>query len=231
MLLEIKPILNEKLFLRNPEETDLGKKIIEKGILLMHKIGFEQFTFKKLAIEIGTTEAGIYRYFENKHRFLHYLIAWHWNYMEYLMIFHLQNVKSAKNKIKKMISLLVTEHQEQNVFLTFDKEKMYDIVVRESSKVYLTKEVTSDNAAQLFKPYKDLCARMASIFSSYNAAYPYPSSLASTVVEMSHYQLFFAEHLPRLTNRKKNITASKYVVHFLENLVFSTLDNKELIDS
>ncbi len=51
--------MNEKLFLREPEQSDLGKKIIQDSIHLIHKLGFEAFTFKKLAIDIGSTEAGI----------------------------------------------------------------------------------------------------------------------------------------------------------------------------
>ena len=51
--------MNEKLFLRDPEQTELGKKIIRHGIQLIDRYGFELFTFKKLAEDIGTTEAGI----------------------------------------------------------------------------------------------------------------------------------------------------------------------------
>ncbi|MGZ5010791.1 MAG: TetR/AcrR family transcriptional regulator, partial [Methylobacter sp.] len=65
--------MNDKLFLRDPEQSELGKKIILHSIQLIHKNGFEAFTFKKLAEAIGTTEAGIYRYFENKHRLLIYI--------------------------------------------------------------------------------------------------------------------------------------------------------------
>ncbi|MDO9161670.1 MAG: TetR/AcrR family transcriptional regulator, partial [Methylococcaceae bacterium] len=54
--------MNEKLFLRDPEQSELGKKIIQESIQLIYKNGFEAFTFKKLAIDIGSTEAGIYRY-------------------------------------------------------------------------------------------------------------------------------------------------------------------------
>ncbi|MGZ5077483.1 MAG: hypothetical protein ACXV9R_12760, partial [Methylobacter sp.] len=53
--------MNEKLFLRDPEQSELGKKIILHSIQLIHLNGFETFTFKKLAEAIGTTEAGIYR--------------------------------------------------------------------------------------------------------------------------------------------------------------------------
>ncbi|MBL7759004.1 MAG: helix-turn-helix transcriptional regulator, partial [Chitinophagaceae bacterium] len=59
--------MNTKLFLRDPEQSVLGRSIIQHSINMIHKVGFEDFTFKKLAQEIGTTEASIYRYFENKH--------------------------------------------------------------------------------------------------------------------------------------------------------------------
>ena len=224
MLLEIKPILSDKLFIKNPEQSDLGQKIIQQGVMLLHQIGFEQFTFKKLAIQIGTTEAGIYRYFENKHRFLHYLIAWYWTYMEFQIVFQLQNMKNNKEKIKRIIQLLVIDHQENKDFSIFEKKLLYDIVITESSKVYLTKSVNADNHDNLFKPYKDLCARIADLFSVYNPAYSYPHSLASTLVEMAHYQLFFSQHLPRLTDKKKNSDATKYVIQYLDNFVFSVLD-------
>ena len=50
---------------------------------MIDQLGFEQFTFKKLARAIGSTEASVYRYFDNKHRLLTYLIAWYWKWMEY----------------------------------------------------------------------------------------------------------------------------------------------------
>jgi AcrR family transcriptional regulator len=43
---------------------------VKNGLILINKIGFEEFTFKKLSIEISTTEASIYRYFENKHQII-----------------------------------------------------------------------------------------------------------------------------------------------------------------
>ena len=40
--------VNPKLFVKNPETSDLGKKIISQSIILINEIGFEDFTFKKL---------------------------------------------------------------------------------------------------------------------------------------------------------------------------------------
>ena len=65
--IDIKFKLNESLYNRDPQDTDLGRKIIKHSIELMDEIGFEAFTFKKLAHRISSTEKSVYRYFENKH--------------------------------------------------------------------------------------------------------------------------------------------------------------------
>ena len=53
--------LNDHLYLRDPQDTELGRKIIEQGILLIDQLGFDLFTFRKLADAIGSAEASIYR--------------------------------------------------------------------------------------------------------------------------------------------------------------------------
>jgi AcrR family transcriptional regulator len=64
--ISIKFKVNQSLFLKDPEGSTIGKAIVAKSIDLIYDIGFEQFTFKKLAQEINTTEATIYRYFSSK---------------------------------------------------------------------------------------------------------------------------------------------------------------------
>lgn len=222
MQFEFRIQASENLTLRDPEETALGRNIIRQGLLLMHRLGFEQFTFKKLAEEIGTTEASIYRYFENKHRLLLYLLTWYWNYLEYLVVFHLNNLDDPEIKIKKVIDLLVRELPDGPDNSGVDKKALFDIVIAESSKAYLTREVEAINKVKLFKPYKDLCGRIAGLIHEFNPDYPYGRSLSSTLIEMAHYQYFFMRHLPSLTDfgddkRIENIQ------HFLEDLVFSAI--------
>lgn len=214
--------LNDKLFLRDPETSDLGRRILKSSIELIHKLGFEAFTFKKLAEEIKTTEASVYRYFENKHRLLLYIITWYWSYLEYQVVFSLNNITDAETKIRCVIDLLARELDDSLGTLDFDKKALYAIVISESSKAYLSKDVDDNNQALLFKPYKDLCNRIALLFSAYNSAYLYPHSLASTVIEAAHFQYFFALHLPRLTD-VKNKEDTETIKNFLEHLVFSAL--------
>ena len=71
--------VNDKLYVKNPETSELGKKIIEQSILLIDEIGFENFTFKKLGEKINSNESSIYRYFESKHKLLLYLSSWYFS--------------------------------------------------------------------------------------------------------------------------------------------------------
>jgi AcrR family transcriptional regulator len=221
LLFQVK--MNPKLFLKDPEESALGKKIIAYSIELISESGLEQFTFKKLAQEIGTTEASIYRYFENKHRLLIYIVEWYWTWLEYRILFTTNNIQQPSLAIQQIIRLLALPLEVDPVFSHINKEKLKNMVVMEGSKVYLTRQVVKDNEDQLFKPYKDLCKRIADIFSSYSPPYPFPRSLASTLLEMANYQSYFRKHLPSLTDFPSD-EQQHQLVDFLEHLVFSSLD-------
>jgi AcrR family transcriptional regulator len=222
MELKLNIKLNTHLFLRDPDATELGRRIIRHSILMIHDLGIEAFTFKKLAEDIKTTEASIYRYFENKYRLLQYIVAWYWTFMEYLVLFQVNNLESSEAKIQKVIELLVDAPDNSLGAADFDTKALYHIVIRESSKVYLNKSVDDDNSVQLFKPYKDLCARIAHLISEYNPTYEHPRSLSSTLVETAHSQHFFMQHLPRLTDFEGK-DDSALVKKFLENLIFSAI--------
>ena len=217
--------MNERLFLRDPEQTELGKKIIRHCIQLIHKNGFELFTFKKLAEDIGTTEAGIYRYFENKHRLLIYITAWYWGWLQYCVVFKTNNIKDPAVKLKKVIQLLATTVVDDDKTIHINEDLLHQIIIAEGSKAYLTKHVSEDNKEQLFKPYKDLCAVIADIILECNPKYKYPRSLASTIIEMAHFQIFFMNNLPSLTDFGKTKDELQ-VFSFLEDLVFSSIKKK-----
>ena len=155
--------MNEALFLRNPEQSELGQNIIQYSIQLINKNGFEAFTFKKLAEVIGTTEAGIYRYFENKHNLLVYLTAWYWGWVEFQINYQTNNITDPTVKLKKVIKLLATTVVDDEQTGYIDESLLHQIVISEGSKAYLTKQVGEDNKHHFFKPYKDLCAVIGSL--------------------------------------------------------------------
>ena len=228
MDLDIKFKMNEKLFLRNPEDSELGKNILQHSIIQIHKIGFESFNFKKLAKEIKTTEASIYRYFENKHRLLLYIADWYWSWLEYRLVIQTRNIDDPEVKIKNAIQLLSSQVEEDLTTSYINEKLLFEIVMKEGAKAYLTRHVTEDNKAKLFKPYKDLTARLSDMIIEYNPEYKYPRSLSSTVIEMAHSQNFYMRHLPSLTDFT-NEPGESGVLSFLEDMVFSCIrKNREL---
>ena len=70
LLSNFKISVNPDIYLKDPESSELGRKIINHSIALIDELGFEQFTFKKLGVRIASNESSIYRYFENKHMLL-----------------------------------------------------------------------------------------------------------------------------------------------------------------
>ncbi len=78
------------------------------------------------------------------------------------------------------------------------------------------------NKDRLFKPYKDLCSLIAGIIMEFNPEYTHPRSLASTIIEMAHLQVFFMHHLPSLTDFGDD-KDEQLVVEYLEDLVFSCI--------
>jgi AcrR family transcriptional regulator len=214
--------VNHSICLRDPESSELGRKIVKRAIDLIYELGFESFTFKKLAAEVNTTEATIYRYFENKHRMLLYIVNWYWSYMEFLVMFKLQNIEDNTAQLKTVIHLLTHELPESIGHLDYNKKYLSHIVITESSKVYLVKEVGEINKNDVFKPYKDLCAQIAGIISAYNPDYKFPISLSSTLIETAHYHQFFSVYLPRLTDAGKTEN-NEFTGIFLEDMLFKVL--------
>jgi AcrR family transcriptional regulator len=215
--------LNEHLYLRDPQHTQLGQKIIHYSIELIDKLGFEQFTFKKLADEISSTEASIYRYFENKHRLLLYLISWYWSWLEYRMGIFTSPLASPTDRLKTCIQVLAEEKKYDPTFEFVNEEALYRIVIAELDKTYFTKGVDDLNREGLFGGLKALCKRIATIIAEINPDYPFANALATTVLIAAHQQLFFINHLPSLSNIKANEDRHKEVYRFLETILFRTI--------
>lgn len=216
--------VNEKIYLRDPEQTELGRRIIDAAIRLIEKIGFEQFTFKKLATEIKSTEASIYRYFENKHKLLTYLVSWYWAWLEYQVEFQTHNIEDPRKKLQITLRILSDDIAYDPQFSHVEESLLHKIVVSESSKSYLTKEVDSDNKEGYFLSYKSLCKRVAEIVHEINPDFRYPRALISTMIEAGHQQKYFSQHLPSLTELRVTENGVKEVLEFLEYMMFRLLD-------
>lgn len=192
------------LFLRDPLESELGKKILTNAVLMFDEIGFESMTFKKLSIKVESNETSLYRYFENKHKLLLYLVNWYWNWVDYLIDFNTNNIVDPNKKLDIIIDTFVDATRENSSVNFINEKSLHNVVVKESSKSYHIINVDQENRLGFFKSYKLLIQKVANVILSIDPKFPYPHSLATSLFEIANNEIYFGEHLPSLTDIKIN---------------------------
>lgn len=220
LIRNVKIAVNEKTYVKDPESSDLGKRIVQHGIMLISEMGFENFTFRKLGARIGSNESSVYRYFENKHKFLIYLTSWYWGWKEYQLVLTTNSIEDPVVKLERALEVLTEPVEADSAFSHIDEVTLYQIVINEYSKSFLTKEVDRENKEGYFEIYKRLVGRLGEMIREVQPEYPYPGSLASTVVEGTLYQHFLMEHFPSLTDCRDSQSLFRYLLH----LIFTTLN-------
>ena len=201
-MIDIRFEINKSMFNKDPQETELGKKILEHSILMIDEIGFEAFTFRKLAMRIGSAEKSIYRYFDNKHFLLLFLTSWYWEWVHYLIYINIKNITDPKKKLEIAISNLVKATSENPMNKYINENVLHKVIIKEGGKAYHIKDIDEENKAGLFLSYKSLVQLVSKIISEINPKFEYSTSLASNLFEMSNNQIYFVEHLPQLTSLK-----------------------------
>jgi len=212
--------VSQKLFIKNPDETELGRKMLSKSIKLLDELGYEQTTFKKIGLATGITEASVYRYFQNKHQLLAYLINWYWGWLEVKMAQDFMLMNTPEDKLRRAIELLVMAMDRDDRIPHVDEQRLQRIVVSEYPKIYLTKEVDAENKDGYFLGYKSICDTLSQISLQINPNYKYPNSLFATVIEAAQRQQFFTEHLPRLSDSK---SGKSDIIDFLTELTLKSI--------
>jgi len=213
--------IKRDIFLKDPESSQLGTSIISKGIDLINVIGFEEFNFRKLSQHIGTTEATVYRYFENKHKLLLYVTSWYWCWVEYQLVLHNTNINEAERRLKnavKVLSVPIDGH-----YADINLQNLFNIICSESCKSYLIKNVDDLNKYGVYHNYKKIVFIISDIVMTMNPTYRYPHMLVTTIIEGIHHQKYFAEHLPSLTDK---IDEPNYLVNFYYQLALTSINHK-----
>jgi len=214
--------IDEQFFVKDPTSTKLGCDIVDHGIRLMDEIGYEEFTFRKLAIRTDTTEASVYRYFRSKHRFLLYLTSYYWSWLDFRIGLSTRNIASSEQRLRAALTELTQPITDDIATPHINEAALYRVVVTESSKAYLQREVDAENREGAFRSYKRLCRAVADIIVEINPTYRYPVALVSTVMESAHRQKYFAEHLPSLTEVQMRFR-DRTTTAFLTELVFQAI--------
>ena len=200
MSVSIKFNLNDNLYIKDPQDTSLGQRILKHSILMIDDIGFEAFNFKKLAQEIHSAEKSIYRYYDNKHLLLLFLTSWYWEWVNYLIEINCKNINDPRIKLNIAIDNIVKASSENPSNEYINENILHRVIINEGSKSYHTSYVDQENKSGLFLSYKNLVRELADLFLEVNPNFPYAVSLASNIFEMANNQIFFAQHLPRMTD-------------------------------
>lgn len=209
MAINISISVHPKTYLRDPKETSLGKRIIKHSIDMLSEVGFHCFNFKLLAKYMSSTEASIYRYFENKHMLLVYLCAWYWDYLNYLIEIDTRNVADPKQKLEIAIRTIVNGSTAQSPTDFIDQSKLHAVIVEHFFKAMFHKTISAEDKENLFANYRNLNANITSIVRDYNPEFKYPSSMASTIVKMSIDHSYYADQICSLTEITNCIDTKK----------------------
>ena len=215
----IKIKVNEKLYVKDPETSTLGKKIIEESILLIDSVGFDNFTFKKLGEIIGSNESSLYRYFENKHKLLVYLSSWYWSWMEYKLVFATTNYVDPLEKLKKAISIVTEKVEDDQKTMHINESILNKIIIAEFTKTFHTKEVDQENKEGFYFIYIRVINRITAMIKEVNPEYLYAKSLASSIVEGALHQHFLKEHMQSITDCNLTTSPSDFYFNLIEKLL------------
>lgn len=219
LLSNLRITINEKLFLKDPETSELGHKILKNSILLIDEIGFEAFTFKKLGEKIHSNESSIYRYFENKHKLLIYLSTWYWSWMEYNLVFATHNIKDPTDKLCKSIKVITQNIVDDKNTPYIDESVLNRIIISDFTKTLLTKDVDTENKEGFFLVYTSVINRLIEMIIEVNPDYPYAKSLASSIVQGALHQHYLKDHFKNLTNLSDKDCLSDFYINMIKKIL------------
>ena len=85
--------------------NDKRKDILDATLQLISDQGFHGTPMSQIAAEAGVGAGAIYRYFENKHLLLIYLVSWYWEWVSYLIDINTMNIEDPKKKLEIIIKI------------------------------------------------------------------------------------------------------------------------------
>ena len=151
-----------------------------------------------------STEASIYRYFESKYMLLSYLVSWYWDFLHYVILSDIRNLKDPKERMFRIITALVNALEGTATPSYINQTKLHAIVVENATKVYHTKRVDSLNKVGFYVNFKKLVNTLVKNILALASDYLYPKALATSIIEQSLNYEYYMNHLPGLTDHNKS---------------------------
>lgn len=218
-----RPQPNAAYFKKDPDSSELGRKLVAEGLSLMQDIGFDAFTFRKLAEKLHTTEASVYRYFENKHHLLLYYISIYWMWLEHQISFGTNYIDPAL-KLNRAIELITNPERSNWSVQDLRFDHMQHLLISEWGKVYYTQQIDNEYQSGLFTEYKQFCKRLSTIIKDSFPTYAFPNALVTTMMNTLFAQGFYAHHLPSLTELKQD---DVQLTQFIKSIVNGALNTSK----
>jgi AcrR family transcriptional regulator len=214
--------IDKTLYIRNPEETALGKKIVAESIKLLDEDGYDAFTFRKLALRIESTEASVYRYFKNKHQLLCYLVSWYWSWLEYLIEYRTQNITDPKRRLEIAISALLDSDTDDPNVPHIDESVLHRVVISESARAYMTRPAELSDYKGILHGYNLICSKLIGFIKAIDPKYKYSRELMETLMSSAHSLVFT---LYQSGEKRLKKSEQRGTENFLNHLVFTSLEN------
>lgn len=207
--------ISKNLSIKDPFSSELGKKIVINGLSLINHYGFEDFNFKKLAVACSTTEASVYRYFNNKVQLLAFLTAYYWNWTEYLTELYCNAAKSPKAKLTVLINVICNHEISPENINGIQYNDLHQLINCEWQKLIYNKETKLIPANAAFEDYKRFKKMASAILTDLNKNLKEPQAIITTIIITANTQLFFSKKFQTLSSIQQP-TKGK-VVQFVYN--------------
>lgn len=223
LLANIRISINPAIYIKDPETSDLGRKILAESILLIDEIGFDHFTFKKLGERIKSNESSIYRYFESKHNLLVYLSTWYWSRIEYKLVFATANISDPELRLMKAIEIVTQKVVDDPHTTHINEAILNQIIIAEFTKTFLTKQIDNEIKEGFFVVYKSVISRIVTMLNDVLPSYEYAKSFVSDMVEGALHQHFFSSHLKSITDCNETVNPTDYYTDLTLRLLRSRI--------
>lgn len=221
LLSNIRIQINPAIFIKDPESTELGRRILTESINLIDELGFDHFTFKKLGERIGSNESSIYRYFDNKHKLLMYLSSWYWSWIECKLVFSTSSIANSTEQLMKAITVVTQKIEDDVNTIHINESTLNRIIITEFTKTFLTKQIDEEIREGFFAVYNRVIKRIITMLTALAPDYPFAKSFVSDMVEGALHQHFLSLHLPSITDCNEKISPTDYYLDLTQRLLNS----------
>jgi len=110
------------------------------------------------------------------------------------------NIADPNEMLEKIIDIISKPPSENQVHDLLDLSKLYEIIISESPKAFLTKLVDTEVKEGFFANFARINDRIIMALKEINPDYPHVRALASMLLDTAGNQRFLSLHFPSLTD-------------------------------